>query len=151
CIQGGHAVFITGSGISGAIAKMLAFRLKQLGVEVEAYHIPEGVARSYRPGDVLFAISSSGTTKMTLTQVEQARGVEGVTIISIVSEPLSKIAQLSDIIIVLPRKPIKNADFFLLNTFFEIAATIIVNELILPIKQKLGVTEEQMGKEHQFY
>ncbi|MDP2820846.1 MAG: SIS domain-containing protein, partial [bacterium] len=84
CIQGGHAVFVTGSGISGAIAKMLVFRLKQLGVE--AYHIPEGVARSYRPGDVLFAISSSGTTKTTLTQVKQAKRVEGVMIISIVSE-----------------------------------------------------------------
>jgi 6-phospho-3-hexuloisomerase len=121
---------------------------------MRVFCIPSGVAPSFSEGDVLIAISSSGTTKTTKTQVEQAKE-KGVIIISVVSEKYSEITELSNIFIVLPQKPSNKEEeivhLFPLNTFFEILALMFLDSLIPYLMKQLGVTEPEMAKNHPHY
>jgi len=155
------AIFVTGAGRSGCVAKSFGLRSKQLGTDV--YSVPNGIARSFILGDVLIAISCSGNTPMVKTQIEQAKKTEGVKIIGITSEPDSFLAMASDIVIYLPQKP-KEKDLsllslssgnglcvFPLNSFFENLSMIVLDSLIPELMYFLDIGEDEMAKKHPFY
>ena len=153
-IENGDSIYFTGAGRSGDISTAVARRFMQLKRGMRVFCIPSGVAPSFSEGDVLIAISSSGTTKTTKTQVEQAKE-KGVIIISVVSEKYSEITELSNIFIVLPQKPSNKEEeivhLFPLNTFFEILALMFLDSLIPYLMKQLGVTEPEMAKNHPHY
>ena len=151
-IKSGNCIYFTGAGRSGDVSSAAARRFMQLKRGMKVFCIPGGVAQSFVRGDILIAISSSGSTELTKTQVAQAKHA-GATIISIISRELSPIANNSDVFIVLPIKPKENnqPNDFPLNTFFEISALMFLDFLITQLMKKLGVTEAEMGRLHPYY
>ena len=91
-------ILVMGSGRSGFVGRAFALRLMQSGFNV--YVSGETIAPALNPGDLVIAISGSGTTKIVVAQVEIAKEV-GARIISITSHPESELGQLSDLAVVI--------------------------------------------------
>ena len=81
--------FVTGEGRSGFMARAFAMRLMHLGRDVHV--IGETVTPPLRAGDLLVAISGSGTTETTVRHAERADHVLAVT-----SDPESPLGQRAD-------------------------------------------------------
>lgn len=79
----------------------LAYRLSRLGLEAAAEpdgHMQAIRASSLRPGDVLLAVSFSGSTKGILTAAEVARGARAK-VIALTNYALSPLAETSDYVL----------------------------------------------------
>lgn len=85
-------IFVLGEGRSGLIAKSFAMRLMHLGFQV--YVVGETITPSVKDGDVLVAISGSGTTANVVQTAEKAKKT-GVTVVSVTSDSASPLANLS--------------------------------------------------------
>ncbi|AQA06023.1 3-hexulose-6-phosphate isomerase [Mycobacterium sp. MS1601] len=94
----GRAVFVIGSGRSGLAAQMAAMRLMHLGLRV---HVAgEVTAPAIGAGDVLLAVSGSGTTAAVVQAAEVARGV-GAIVVAVTTAAQSPLAQRCDHALVL--------------------------------------------------
>lgn len=98
-IQRAQRVFVTGEGRSGLMGKAFAMRLMHLGVA--SYVVGETICPSIQKGDLLCAISGSGTTGITLYVVGQARKV-GARICAITAHSDSQLAKASDMVLLIP-------------------------------------------------
>ena len=92
-------VFVTGEGRSGLMGKAFAMRLMHLGVVVHV--VGETVTPAVAAGDLVVAVSGSGTTAGTLRAVEAARGA-GATVAAVTTDPSSALGRLADAVLVLP-------------------------------------------------
>jgi len=86
-------IFIVGMGRSGFVARAFALRLMNLGFNV--YFLGETITPAAEKGDLLIAISGTGTTKMVLTASSAAKDI-GATVIAITSFPESPLGQIAD-------------------------------------------------------
>ncbi len=87
-------IFIVGMGRSGFVARAFALRLMNLGFNV--YFLGETITPAAEKGDLLIAISGTGTTKMILTACSAARDI-GAKVIGVTSFPKSPLGQLTDL------------------------------------------------------
>jgi 6-phospho-3-hexuloisomerase len=92
------AVFVTGGGRSGLAIQMAAMRLMHLGVHV---HVAgEVTAPAITAGDVLIAVSGSGTTASVVAAAETSKRV-GAAVIAVTTAPESALAQRADQVLIL--------------------------------------------------
>jgi D-arabinose 5-phosphate isomerase GutQ len=95
-------ILTTGAGTSGTIARRLAHMFATCGMHAfyinsaEALHGPSAMAA---PGDVLIAISKGGSSAEINQFAELARR-RGALVISLTWEPESRLAQLSDVVLI---------------------------------------------------
>ncbi|RJS79927.1 SIS domain-containing protein, partial [Candidatus Bathyarchaeota archaeon] len=75
-------IFIVGMGRSGFVGRAFALRLMNLGFNV--YFLGETITPAAGKGDLLIAISGTGTTKIVLTASSAAKEI-GATVIAITS------------------------------------------------------------------
>ncbi|WP_416566256.1 6-phospho-3-hexuloisomerase [Nocardia testacea] len=93
-----RAVFAIGSGRSGLAVQMAAMRLMHLGLRV---HVAgEVTAPAIGAGDVLIAVSGSGTTASAVDAAETARKV-GASVVAVTTAAESALAKLADETLVL--------------------------------------------------
>jgi 6-phospho-3-hexuloisomerase len=85
----GKRIFVVGEGRSGLMAKSFAMRLMHLGASV--YVVGETITPSIEAGDVLVAVSGSGTTKSVLFVAEKANKL-GIHVIAVTTNPESELA-----------------------------------------------------------
>lgn len=98
-ITSARAVFVIGNGRSGLAIQMAAMRLMHLGLQV---HVAgEVTAPAIGAGDVLVAVSGSGTTGSVVGAAEVAKKV-GASVLAITTAPESPLAQRADEVLVLP-------------------------------------------------
>jgi len=95
-------VLVAGVGSSASVAQDLAYRLTTVGIDAEApieAHLQELRAHLLQPGDVLVAISGSGSTRET---VESARAAAdtGATTIGVTSFRRSPLTEVVDLALV---------------------------------------------------
>jgi 6-phospho-3-hexuloisomerase len=154
-----HSIFVIGAGRSGLVARAFAMRLMHLGFQV--YVVGETITPAAGKGDVLLAISGSGSTGIVVDVAQAAKKV-GCTVIAITSHPESPLGQLADHVVYVPgrTKISETTDYFSrqvlglheplapLGTLFEIAATIFLESLVGELMKRLGKTEEDLKSRH---
>jgi 6-phospho-3-hexuloisomerase len=98
-ITSARSVFVIGNGRSGLAVQMAAMRLMHLGLRV---HVAgEVTAPAVGAGDVLIAVSGSGTTASVVGAAGTAKKV-GASILAVTTAPDSPLAQRADEVLILP-------------------------------------------------
>ncbi len=152
-------ILVLGVGRSGLIGRSFAMRLMHLGFNV--YVMGETITPAIGRGDLVIAISGSGTTKLAVTAAEISKEV-GARVVAITSFPNSDLGQLADYVVQVRgrTKTAKERDYFTrqitgvheplapLGTIFEIACTIFLDSLIPELMNRLGKTEKQLRCRH---
>ncbi|MEM0044043.1 MAG: 6-phospho-3-hexuloisomerase [Sulfolobales archaeon] len=155
----GKMVLVMGAGRSGLIGRGFAMRLMHLGFRV--YVLGDTIVPPVREGDLVIAISGSGRTKLIVTAAEAAKSV-GAKILTITSFPESPLAQISDVVVVVPGRTKVSAeeDYFArqilgiheplapLGTLFEDTTMVFLDSLIVRLMQELNVSEKDMSRRH---
>lgn len=94
-----RSVFVIGNGRSGLAIQMAAMRLMHLGLQV---HVAgEVTAPAIGAGDVLVAVSGSGTTASVVGAADTAKKVDA-SVLAITTAPDSPLARRADEVLVLP-------------------------------------------------
>ncbi|HYA22138.1 MAG TPA: 6-phospho-3-hexuloisomerase [Thermoproteota archaeon] len=154
-----RTIGVVGAGRSGLVAKAFAMRLMHLGFNV--FVIGETITPAIGKDDVLFAVSGSGDTALTVSSAQVARHV-GAKVISITSFPGSSLAGLSDILLIVPGR-IRRAetdDYFSrqllgiheplapLGTLFELSTSILMDSIVVELMKALKINEKDMQNRH---
>ncbi|WP_062237401.1 6-phospho-3-hexuloisomerase [Fictibacillus sp. FJAT-27399] len=95
----GERIFVTGEGRSGFMAKSFAMRLMHLGASV--FVVGETITPALESGDVVVAVSGSGTTKSVVNTAEKAREL-GCPVIAITTKTDSELAGHATLVAYLP-------------------------------------------------
>lgn len=152
-------ILIIGVGRSGLVGRSFAMRMMHLGFDV--YVMGETITPAIGKGDLIIAISGSGTTKLVVTASEIAKEV-GAKIIAITSHRDSDLGKLADhIVLVKGRTKVSGeTDYFLrqitgaheplapLGTVFEVSALIFFDSIVVELMRTLGKTEKDMLSRH---
>ncbi len=155
----GKKVMIIGVGRSGLVGRAFAMRLMHLDFQVHV--VGETITPALGSGDILFAISGSGSTTFVVAAAEIAKKV-GAKIIAVTSFPNSKLGKLANFSIIIKGR-IRAAtyrDYFSrqilgdheplapLGTRFEVSAAVFLDSLIVELMEALGKTETEMKARH---
>ncbi|MGC0367652.1 6-phospho-3-hexuloisomerase [Rhodococcus sp. 27YEA15] len=98
-ITSARAVFVIGNGRSGLAIQMAAMRLMHLGLRV---HVAgEVTAPAIGAGDVLIAVSGSGSTPSVVGAADTANKV-GASVLAVTTTPDSPLAQRAGEVLLLP-------------------------------------------------
>ena len=152
-------ILVLGAGRSGLIGRAFAMRLMHLGFQV--YVMGETITPSIGRGDLIIALSGSGTTKLVVTAAEIGKTV-GAKIIAITSYVDSDLAKLADdVVLVKGRTRVADEkDYFLrqlmgehelmapLGTVFEISLMTFLDGVVVELMRRLGLTETELKKRH---
>src|SRR3954469_18485535 len=83
-LQKAKRIFVIGEGRSGLMAKSFAMRLMHLGVAV--FVVGETITPAIGKGDLLVAVSGSGTTKSVVWTAEKTQSL-GCRVIAVTTDP----------------------------------------------------------------
>ncbi|MGG5252723.1 6-phospho-3-hexuloisomerase [Neobacillus sp. SM06] len=98
-LQKAKRIFTIGEGRSGLMAKSFAMRLMHLGATV--YVVGETISPSIEQGDLLVAVSGSGTTKSVVWTSEKTQSL-GCSVIGVTTNPKSSLALASTHLLYVP-------------------------------------------------
>jgi 6-phospho 3-hexuloisomerase len=144
-------VFVTGQGRSGLVAQCLATRLAQMGFNV---HIPgHATCQKIGVGDLLVAISSSGTTRTTVefARISRQAGAKVIVITAFGECPL---VELADQVVVIPAddEDIRNKCKYIIgpsnNTLFEEAILLYADALVYILLERKGIPKSIINQRH---
>ena len=154
-------IFTVGMGRSGFVARAFALRLMNLGFNV--YFLGETITPAAEKGDLLVAISGTGTTKMVLTASAAAKDI-GAKVIAITSFTESPLGKLADLIVEVKGRTKagtpKEKDYLTrqimgvgepltpLGSIFEINSMVFLDSLVVELMHRLGSTEADMKRRH---
>jgi len=154
-------IFTVGMGRSGFVARAFALRLMNLGFNV--YFLGETITPAAEKGDLLIAISGTGSTKMVLTASSAAKEI-GATVIAITSFPESALGKVADLIVTIKGRtkagmPVEK-DYLArqiigerepltpLGSIFENNCMVFLDSLIVELMHRLGRTEADLKRRH---
>lgn len=135
-LQKNRRVYVVGAGRSGFIAKSFAMRLMHIGYNV--YVMGETITPSIQAGDVLVAISGSGTTSSVVETAQKAKKL-GLAIVSVTSDATSPLATVADKLIIVPGATKTGAgvkSMQLLSTLFDQTVHIMLDALTLMLSRR---------------
>jgi 6-phospho-3-hexuloisomerase len=158
-LQNNRKILIVGVGRSGLAGKAFAMRLMHLGFNV--YVLGDTITPAVYEGDVVIAISGSGTTRLVITAASTAKEVRAK-VIAITSHRDSPLAKIADHIVIVPgrTKIATESDYTIrqilgeheplvpLGTLFEITLNVFFDSLVAELMQRLGKTEQDLKKRH---
>jgi 6-phospho-3-hexuloisomerase len=136
-------VFVTGEGRSGLVARAFAMRLLHLGRR--AYVVGETATPAAAPGDLLLALSGSGSTRITRARVEAARA-GGLRLVVVTGTPDSPLAGAAELRLLLPLPADGSRQFG--GSLFEQAALVLLDTLVLDLQRRLGESSASMAARH---
>lgn len=154
-------IFVIGMGRSGFVGRAFALRLMNLGFNV--YFLGETITPAAGKGDLLIAISGTGTTKIVLTASAAAKEI-GATVVAITSFPESPLGQMADLTIAIKGRTKagwpKEEDYLArqlmgekepltpLGSIFENNCMVFLDSLIVELMHRMGSTEEDLRRRH---
>lgn len=140
-------VYATGEGRSGFQARSFAMRMMHIGYT--SYMMGETICPSMHEGDVLLAISGSGTTRRTVEDAEAAKKL-GVKVIAVTSKPESPLAAAADTVIVVPGRVKGEAggSIQLLSSLFDQSVHIALDALCLMLSRRDNVSDADANANH---
>jgi 6-phospho-3-hexuloisomerase len=144
-------VFVTGKGRSGKIAECFSVRLMQMGFDV---HIPgEATCPRIKRGDLMIAISCSGTT---MTTVELSRITRSVRarVVALTAVPDSPLADSASMMVIVPTAEAKVKPSYrcvlgpLNNTLFEETLLMYFDAMVYSILEREGIPKQRLAQLH---
>lgn len=154
-------IFTVGMGRSGFVARAFALRLMNLGFNV--YFLGETITPAAEKGDLLIAISGTGSTKMILTASSAAKEI-GAKVIAITSFPESQLGEMADLAVTIKGRTKagmpKEEDYLArqiigerepltpLGSIFENNSMVFLDSLIVELMHRLGRTEADLKRRH---
>lgn len=154
-------IFIVGMGRSGFVGRAFALRLMNLGFNV--YFLGETITPAAEKGDVLIAISGTGSTKMVLTASSAAKDINA-TVVAITSFPKSPLGKTADHIVLIKGRTKEGSpreDDYLarqiigerepltpLGSIFENNCMVFLDSLVVELMQRLGQHEADLKRRH---
>ncbi len=146
-------IFVVGAGRSGLVGKFFAMRLMHLGNSV--FVLGETNTPSIKGGDILLAISASGSTNSVVNAADAAKKF-GATVLAVTANPKGELAKLSDYTVLLDNsdkkkreKKVKKKDREIpLGTLFEVSSLLYLETLVSEIMHISGIEEETMKARH---
>ena len=157
--NGGKKVVMVGAGRAGLVGRAFAMRLMHLGFN--SYVVGETITPALRQGDLLIAVSGSGSTKIVVEVAKAAKNV-GAYVIAITSYLDSPLASVADLVVRVPGRTKVSAkdDYFSrqilglhesllpLGTQFETNCLIFFDAVIVELMRRLGITEKELMERH---
>jgi len=146
-----HRIFVVGAGRSGLIGRAFAMRLMHLGFNV--YVVGETITPAFEKGDLLLAISGSGTTTSVIDAAKASKKIGGKVLV-ITSYPGSPLGRIADHNVVLKSKTKlgegTEAQRFSapLGTLFEASCLVFLDSIVVELMRRLSKTEEDMKRMH---
>ncbi|HWC22998.1 MAG TPA: 6-phospho-3-hexuloisomerase [Flexivirga sp.] len=144
-----RAVFVIGNGRSGLAIQMAAMRLMHLGLKV---HVAgEVTAPAIGSGDVLLAVSGSGTTGSVVSAADVAKKV-GASVLAITTAPDSPLAQRADEVLVLAAADKQDHSASITSQYagslFEQSVLLASDALFQALWSKEDQTAERLWERH---
>ncbi|MDP6439087.1 MAG: SIS domain-containing protein [Candidatus Brocadiia bacterium] len=144
-------VFVTGKGRSGLIAGCAAMRLMQFGFNA---HVPgEATCPRITRGDLMIAISCSGTT-MTTLQLARVSKESRAKVVSVTAVADCALTETADHSLVIPvtgpeiRKRYRYALGPHNNTLFEEALLVYFDAVVYSLLEREGIPKRMLGQRH---
>ncbi|WP_265458025.1 6-phospho-3-hexuloisomerase [Enterococcus sp. HY326] len=141
-------IFVLGEGRSGLQGKGFAMRLMHIGLPV--YVIGETTTPSVQAGDLLVAISGSGTTSAIVSLTTKAKA-QGVTILAVTSKGDSPLGELGDVTLVIPGATKTKSglpSIQLLSSLFDQTLHITLDYICLQLSKLKNVSNEAANQQH---
>jgi 6-phospho-3-hexuloisomerase len=147
-LSGPRAVFVTGEGRSGLVARCFAMRLMHLGVPA---HVVGGTTTpAFGEGDLLIAVSGSGETDLTCAVARLAKEAGG-RVAAVTASDRSPLASAADLALVIPAaygSGGKGASAQYGRSLFEQAALLVLDAVALRLQRELDQAAEKMDTRH---
>ncbi len=149
-LANGGRIFVTGEGRSGFMAKSFAMRLMHLGAD--SHVIGETVTPSLAAGDILIAVSGSGTTKAAVWTAEKAREL-GCTVVAVTTDEASPLGQLAHQLLHIPaatkyRREGEPASIQPLGSLFDQCTHILLDAVCLSYGEQQHIEHGQALAKH---
>jgi 6-phospho-3-hexuloisomerase len=152
-------ILVVGVGRSGLVGRAFAMRLRHLGAR--SYVVGETITPSVEEGDLLVAISGSGSTQVVVAAAEAAKKMKAK-VAAITSYYDSPLGRLADLVVFVPgrTKLASMDDYFArqilgiheplspLGTLFEDTAMVVLDAIIAELMKRLGKNESDLAKKH---
>jgi len=157
--RGNKKILVVGVGRSGLVGRAFAMRLRHLGAK--SYVIGETITPSVEEGDLLVAISGSGSTQVVVAAAEAAKKMKA-RVAAVTSYYDSPLGRLADLVVFVPgrTKLASMDDYFArqilgiheplspLGTLFEDTAMVVLDAIIAELMKRLGKNESDLAKRH---
>jgi 6-phospho-3-hexuloisomerase len=152
-------ILVVGVGRSGLVGRAFAMRLRHLGAR--SYVVGETITPSVEEGDLLVAISGSGSTQVVVAAAETAKKMKAK-VAAVTSYYDSPLGRLADLVVFVPgrTKLASMDDYFArqilgiheplspLGTLFEDTAMVVLDAIIAELMKRLGKNESDLAKKH---
>ncbi len=152
-------ILVVGVGRSGLVGRAFAMRLRHLGAR--SYVVGETITPSVEEGDLLVAISGSGSTQVVVAAAEAAKKMKAK-VAAVTSYYDSPLGRLADLVVFVPgrTKLASMDDYFArqilgiheplspLGTLFEDTAMVVLDAIIAELMKRLGKNESDLAKRH---
>ncbi|KMM36853.1 6-phospho-3-hexuloisomerase [Guptibacillus hwajinpoensis] len=150
-IEDANRIFVTGEGRSGLMGKAFAMRLMHGGYDV--YVTGETITPNIEKGDLLIAISGSGSTTSICYFAKRAKE-SGACVSAITTNKHSKLAEISDHFLIVPaatkkRLPEEPDTIQPLGNQFDQSLHLLLDAIIIyTVKQSKTADQAKMTAKH---
>ena len=134
--------FVTGAGRSGLVARSFGMRLMHAGLP--AFIPGETITPATGAGDLLVAISCTGTTGYTDYLARRARKL-GAQVVVLTADPDSPLAEDADKVVVIPATA---PDIVLRAAVFEHAASLCLDAVFNVLSDRLKLDLQEYRQRH---
>ncbi len=152
-------ILVVGVGRSGLVGRAFAMRLRHLGAR--SYVVGETITPPVEEGDLLVAISGSGSTQVVVAATEAAKRMKAK-VAAITTYYDSPLGRLADLVVFVPgrTKLASMDDYFArqilgiheplspLGTLFEDTSMVVLDAVIAELMKRLGKNESELAKRH---
>lgn len=143
-------IFVAGEGRSGFMAKAFAMRLMHVGLTV--FVVGETTTPAVGSGDLVVAVSGSGTTAGTI-RVCQSAVSAGAKVRAVTTDPASPLAELAEEVLLIPaatkyRRPDETPTIQPLSSLFDQSTHIILDVVCLVIAELRGQDNASAAARH---
>lgn len=135
-------IVVAGRGRSGMMAAAFTRRLGQMGLA--AWGLDDTTVPRLGEGDVLVAVTGSGTTPTVLSLMHTARR-GGAQVLLVTRKPVRD-PKVADVIVELGLPGLPTA--YPLGTLFEVTALAFLDLVVVDLLAALGATESDLGARH---
>jgi 6-phospho-3-hexuloisomerase len=149
-LQKAPRIFIIGEGRSGLMAKSFAMRLMHLGATV--FVVGETITPAIAEGDLLVAVSGSGTTKSVVWTAEKTKSL-GCQVIAVTTNPESALVAAATEILHVPaatkyRRENELQTIQPLGSLFDQCVHIVFDSICLQFSKLNDIDNAEAFKRH---
>lgn len=134
-------IYFVAQGRSGLIARAFAMRLMHLGFN--AFVAGETITPGIEKEDLVIACSGSGETGITCYLADKAKEI-GAVIIAIAANRDSRLAEIADIVVVIPKEhSIQHP-----GSLFEQGLLLLLDAIVVLLRERGAGTSDSMNVRH---